>query len=425
MLLEKLADRLEQDRFDLAALQTLEVSKPWREADADVAEAIDFCRYYARQSLIELAEREQGSMAGEKNLLTYEGRGVAVVIAPWNFPLAILCGMTTAALVAGNTVIMKPAEQSSAIAFSLFTRMIEVGFPQDVVHFLPGDGAEVGAHLVAHKDIAQIAFTGSKAVGLRIIEKAAHTQPGQEQVKRVVCEMGGKNAIIVDEDADLDEAVAGVIKSAFGFAGQKCSAALRAVIVGSAYEPFVKRLVEACGSLQLAPGDDPACVVNPVVDRDAFERLKNAIANPGEGAQRIYSGEAASAGQGYFIAPAVFEVQNSQHRLMQEEFFGPVLAVSRAESFEQALRDCERRRVQTDRRRVLPPAVEPRAARRKFRVGNLYLNRGCNRRAVHRQPFGGFGMSGLRHESRRAGILAEFRRPPRHYRKHNAPRRDA
>jgi RHH-type proline utilization regulon transcriptional repressor/proline dehydrogenase/delta 1-pyrroline-5-carboxylate dehydrogenase len=409
MLIEKLADRLERDRLELASLQTFEVSKPWREADADVAEAIDFCRYYARQALVELAPRKQGDEPGEDNTLLYDGRGVAVVIAPWNFPLAILCGMTTAALVAGNPVIMKPAEQSSAIAFELYKRMNEVGFPTDVVHFLPGDGAEVGAHLVAHKDIAQIAFTGSKTVGLHIIEQAARTQSGQEQVKRVVCEMGGKNAIIVDDDADLDEAVAGVMRSAFGFAGQKCSAASRAVIVGSAYEPFVKRLVEACHSIEIKPGDDPACVLNAVVDRDAFERLKGVIADPGSGAKPLYVGDATSGG--YFIAPAIFEVTDPNHRLMQEEFFGPVLAVTRAQSFEQAIdiANAVEFKLTGAVFSRLPSHLEE--ARKRFRVGNLYLNRGSTGALVHRQPFGGFGMSGLGTKAGGPGYLLNFADP--------------
>jgi RHH-type proline utilization regulon transcriptional repressor/proline dehydrogenase/delta 1-pyrroline-5-carboxylate dehydrogenase len=304
---------------------------------------------------------------------------------------------------------MKPAEQSSAIAFELYKRMNEVGFPTDVVHFLPGDGAEVGAHLVAHKDIAQIAFTGSKTVGLHIIEQAARTQSGQEQVKRVVCEMGGKNAIIVDDDADLDEAVAGVMRSAFGFAGQKCSAASRAVIVGSAYEPFVKRLVEACHSIEIKPGDDPACVLNAVVDRDAFERLKGVIADPGSGAKPLYVGDATSGG--YFIAPAIFEVTDPNHRLMQEEFFGPVLAVTRAQSFEQAIdiANAVEFKLTGAVFSRLPSHLEE--ARKRFRVGNLYLNRGSTGALVHRQPFGGFGMSGLGTKAGGPGYLLNFADP--------------
>lgn len=391
--LEKLADLLERDRIELAALQTFEVSKPWREADADIAEAIDFCRYYARQALVELGQREQGSLPGEDNVLWYEGRGVAAIIAPWNFPLAILCGMATAALVSGCPILIKPSGQSSAIAHELYKRMIEAGFPGDVVQFVPGGGSDVGATFVAHPDVAQIAFTGSKEVGLRIIEQAGQTHPQQAQVKRVICEMGGKNAIIIDDDADLDEAVIGVMKSAFGFAGQKCSACSRVVIVGSAYDHFVKRLLEACSSIAIAPGDDPACVLNPVVDRASFDRLREVIADPGPGAKLLYRGNAPAGG--YFIAPAVFEVTDPKHRLMQEEFFGPVLTLLRVDSFDQAIDAAN------DVEFKLTGGVFSRSpsnlqrARKRFRVGNLYLNRGSTGAMVNRQPFGGFGMSGI------------------------------
>lgn len=394
MLLEKLADRLEADRLELAALQAFEAGKPWREADADVAEAIDFCRYYARRALHELAPRQQGRMPGEDNTLLYEGRGPHVIIAPWNFPLAILTGMTVAALVAGNPVVLKPAEQSSAIAWQLFERMLAVGFDRNVVQLLPGDGAEIGAALIRHPHIVGIAFTGSQAVGLQILQDAARVQPGQELVKRVVCEMGGKNAIVIDEDADLDDAIAGVMKSAFGYAGQKCSAGSRVVVVGSVYEAFVARLLQACRSLELRPADDPACQMGPVIDREAYERLREVIAQPGAGAKPLYIGEVPPDLPGYFVPPAVFEVTDARHDLMSRELFGPVLALMRAETFERALE------IANDSAYKLTGAVFSRSpehlelARRTFRVGNLYLNRGSTGALVDRQPFGGFGMSG-------------------------------
>jgi RHH-type proline utilization regulon transcriptional repressor/proline dehydrogenase/delta 1-pyrroline-5-carboxylate dehydrogenase len=393
-MLEKLADRLQADRFELAALQAYEVGKPWREADADVAEAIDFCRYYARQALIELSPRKQGEVPGEDNVFLYEGRGPTVVIAPWNFPLAILTGMATAALVAGNTVILKPAEQSSAIAYQLYERIIAVGFDPRIIQFLPGDGAEVGAALVEHPHVAGIAFTGSKQVGLRIIETAAKPQAGQELVKRVVCEMGGKNAIVIDDDADLDEAVVGVLKSAFGYSGQKCSAGSRIIAVGTAYEPFVHRLVEACKSLDIAPANDPACQLGPVVDRDAFERLGGVVKDPGPGARPLYVGAPPANLNGYFIAPAVFEVSDSRHRLMCDEFFGPVLAVMKADTFEGAINIANESAYKLTGAVFSRSPVNLEVARQKFRVGNLYLNRGSTGAMVDRQPFGGFGMSG-------------------------------
>jgi RHH-type proline utilization regulon transcriptional repressor/proline dehydrogenase/delta 1-pyrroline-5-carboxylate dehydrogenase len=408
-LLEKLADLLEADRAALAAMQCFEVGKPWKEADADVAEAVDFCRYYARQALLELSPRKQGNVFGEDNTLFYEGRGVCAVIAPWNFPLAILTGMATAALVAGNTVILKPAEQSSAVAWGLFEKMKIAGFPVDVVHFLPGLGEEVGRALVEHDAVAQVAFTGSKQVGLAIVEAAAKTKPGQAQVKRVVCEMGGKNAIIVDDDADLDEAVHGVIKSAFGFAGQKCSACSRVIVHASVYEPFVRRLVEAARSLCVGPGDDCGTAVPPVVDLESQERLLRVLANPGAGATKLFSATAPT--NGCYVPPTIFAVDDERHPLMQNELFGPVLAVYRAKDFEHALS------VATSTEFSLTGAVFSRSpahlelARRRFRVGNLYLNRGSTGALVERQPFGGFGMSGVGTKAGGPGYLPLFADP--------------
>jgi RHH-type proline utilization regulon transcriptional repressor/proline dehydrogenase/delta 1-pyrroline-5-carboxylate dehydrogenase len=409
LLLEQLANRMEANRFDMASLQCFEVGKPWREADADVAEAIDFCRYYARQALVELRARKLGSIAGEDNVMWYEGRGPSVIIAPWNFPLAILCGMATAALVAGNPIVLKPAGQSAAIGFGLYQHMIEAGFEPGVVQFVPGEGREIGGVLVEHPLVAQIAFTGSKEVGLSIIERASRVQPGQPQVKRVVCEMGGKNAIIVDDDADLDEAIQGIVKSAFGFAGQKCSACSRVIVVGSAYEPFVARLVEACRTIYLGPGYDPACQLNPVIDRAACQKLRGVIERPDAGATPLFVGTAPDSG--YYVPPAVFRVQDVKHRFMQEEFFGPIVTLMHANDFERALElanDCEFK---------LTGAVYSRspshldAARSRFRVGNLYLNRGSTGALVYRQPFGGFGMSGIGSKAGGPDYLLHFAEP--------------
>lgn len=408
-LLERLADRLLADRFALAALQTFEAAKPWQEADADVAEAIDFCRYYASQARCELAPRAQDRRPGETSLLLYEGRGPTAVIAPWNFPLAILCGMSAAALVAGNPVLLKPAEQTSAVAHALYERLMAAGFPPEVVHFLPGRGEQVGACLVAHPQVAQIAFTGSKEVGLAILAEAARVRPGQVQLKRVVCEMGGKNAILIDEDADLDEAVAGVVRSAFGYAGQKCSACARAIAVGAAYPPFVARLVEACRSLAIAPAHSPACQLGPVIDEDSWKRLRARIADPGPGAVPLYVGQAPAGG--FYVAPALFAVQDPGHCLMQEELFGPVLAVMRVDSFAEALA------VANSTEFALTGAVYSRSpthleeARRDFRVGNLYLNRPCTGALVHRHPFGGFKMSGAGTKAGGPHYLLNFAEP--------------
>jgi RHH-type transcriptional regulator, proline utilization regulon repressor / proline dehydrogenase / delta 1-pyrroline-5-carboxylate dehydrogenase len=408
-LLEGVAGLLEQDRFRLAALQTHEAGKPWQEADADVAEAIDFCRYYARRAIPELGPARLEGVAGETNVLLYAGRGPTVIIAPWNFPLAILCGMTTAALAAGNTVLMKPSSAAAAVAHALYGHLLAAGFAPEVVQFLPGAGEETGRFLAAHSAVSQIAFTGSREVGLAIIEQAGKTRAGQEEIKRVVCEMGGKNAVIVDEDADPDAALKGVVQSAFGYAGQKCSACSRLILVGSAYEPFMSRLREACASLPLAPATDPRCRLGPVIDRGAYERLHRLIADPPEGAELFFKGEVPETG--LFVPPVVFTVTDAQNPLMQEELFGPVLTVIRAADFSEALD------MANSTEFALTGAVYSRSpgnlamAGQRFRVGNLYLNRGCTGALVGLQPFGGFGMSGLGTKAGGPGYLRNFANP--------------
>ncbi|MBU0943746.1 MAG: proline dehydrogenase family protein [Proteobacteria bacterium] len=408
-LLATLAGILERDRFELAALQSYEVGKPWREADADVAEAIDFCSYYARQAIKKLSPQRQGDMAGEENILFYEGRGPCAVISPWNFPLAILCGMTSAALVCGNTVLVKPAGAASAIAFAFYQRLLEAGFPTEVVQFLPGSGGDIGSFLVEHPDICQIAFTGSKEVGLGIIEKAAKTLPGQSEVKRVVCEMGGKNAIIVDEDADIDAAIKGVMQSAFGYAGQKCSACSRLILVGDVWQSFLPRLLAACASLPMASALDPVCRLGPVIDQAAHKRLSTVIAKPPTGATLLFLGKSRS--PGFFIPPAVFEVRDSDNDLMQQEFFGPIVTVIRVADFKSALV------VANSSEFALSGGVYSRSprnmetARRNFKVGNLYINRACTGALVQRQPFGGFGMSGTGTKAGGPEYLLNFSHP--------------
>src|SRR5581483_3849401 len=283
--LRRVAQRFRDRRFELAAWIVTETGKQWRESDADVAEAIDFCEYYALEA-VKLQSGQHRDVPGEENAYFYEPRGVAVVIAPWNFPLAILTGMTTAALVTGNTVVMKPAEQSSVIAAKFMECLIEAGLPAGVVNFLPGVGEEVGPVLVNHPDVALIAFTGSLKVGLWINEQAARTPGGQNHVKKVIAEMGGKNAVIVDSDADLDEAVKGVVESAFGYQGQKCSAGSRAVVLAPIYDQFLNRLVEATKSLAVKPAEDPGCAIGPVIDAEARDRILQAI-EIGKGEARL------------------------------------------------------------------------------------------------------------------------------------------
>jgi RHH-type proline utilization regulon transcriptional repressor/proline dehydrogenase/delta 1-pyrroline-5-carboxylate dehydrogenase len=404
--IEKLGLRLTEDRFRLAAMEVHEQAKPWREADADVAEAVDFCRYYARQALVELSPCAQGNVPGEANTLLYEGRGVCAVIAPWNFPLAILCGMTTAALVAGNAVMLKPAEQATAVAYAFYQHAIAAGIPSDILAFLPGPGEIVGDALVRHRDVVQIAFTGSRDVGLSILRAAADVAPGQAMIKRVICEMGGKNAIIVDDDADLDEAVIGVIKSAFGYAGQKCSACSRLILVGKIHSPFLQRLSAATTSLTPSSAAHPDCLLPPVIDEDGFARLQKIIDDPGPDARLVHRGDAKPGG--WFVPPAIFEVNDPRHSLMQRELFGPILTVFAARDFSHAIE------VANTSDYALTGAVYSRSprnlelARQQFRVGNLYLNRPCTGALVHRQPFGGFKMSGAGTKAGGPGYLFNF-----------------
>jgi len=404
--LNELAACLEKDRVHLAALEVHEQAKPWREADADVAEAIDFCRYYARQALIELSTRTQGNLPGEINTLTYEGRGLCAVIAPWNFPLAILCGMSTAALVAGNAVLLKPAEQANAIAYAFHQHALAAGIPPEILAFLPGDGALIGDALVRHPEVVQIAFTGSREVGTQILRHAAEIVPGQTMLKRVVCEMGGKNAIIIDDDADLDEAVTGVMQSAFGYAGQKCSACSRVIVMAPIFGSFIDRLTKAAQALIPKSATLPDCLLPPVIDETSHTKLWQVINHPGNDARCLHRGEAGDSG--WFVPPALFEVKDSLHPLMQTEFFGPILAVFAARDFSQALE------VANTSDFALTGAVYSRSpdnlqrARDEFRVGNLYLNRPCTGAQVHRQPFGGFKMSGIGTKAGGPGYLSHF-----------------
>ena len=407
-LLRRLAEQFRQRRWDLTAWIIYETGKPWREADADVAEAIDFCEYYARE-MLRLDRPRTCHVPGEDNSYFYEPRGVAVVIAPWNFPLAILTGMASAALVTGNTVILKPAEQSSVVAAQLMDCLQAAGAPPGVVQFLPGIGEEIGPILVEHPDVSIITFTGSMRVGLWIHETAARTPPGQNHVKRVIAEMGGKNAIIVDADADLDEAVKGVVDSAFGYSGQKCSACSRVIILEPIYEAFVDRLIEATRSLVIAPADDPSCFVGPVIDEEARQRIERTIAEAQHYARLVYRASVGPlADQGYFVGPAIFTDVPEDSPLAQEEIFGPVLAVLRASDLDDALRiangtpyaltgGCYTRHPEHLHRVI-----------REFRVGNLYINRKITGALVERQPFGGFKRSGIGSKAGGPDYLLQF-----------------
>jgi RHH-type proline utilization regulon transcriptional repressor/proline dehydrogenase/delta 1-pyrroline-5-carboxylate dehydrogenase len=407
--LNLLANALRERRYELAAWQVHECGKTWQEADADVAEAIDFCVYYSQQAIELLAPREV-NIAGEENTYYYRPRGVAAVIAPWNFPLAILTGMTAAAMVTGNTVIMKPAEQSSVVAAKLMEILQEIDLPDGVVNFLPGVGEEVGPVLVGSHEVAIIAFTGSRDVGLEINRSAAETDPRQTHVKKVIAEMGGKNAIIVDDDADLDEAVQGVIDSAFNYAGQKCSACSRVVVLRSIYPAFVKRLVAATRSLKVGLAEAAGTTVGPVIDEKSVERIQKHI-EIGKEENRLvleYPLPEGLADEGYFIGPQVFADVDPSSRLAQEEIFGPVLAVLPVDDLSAAIE------IVNDTDYALTAGVFSRSPAnlkrcvQELEVGNLYLNRGTTGSLVNRQPFGGFRMSGIGTKAGGPDYLAQF-----------------
>jgi RHH-type proline utilization regulon transcriptional repressor/proline dehydrogenase/delta 1-pyrroline-5-carboxylate dehydrogenase len=398
-------------RFELAAWEIYECGKPWREADADVAEAIDFCDYYGRE-MTRLAVPQRQDVPGEENATIYESRGVTVVVAPWNFPLAILCGMTTAAIVTGNPVIMKPAEQSSVVGAKLMEILQEAGVPAGVANYLPGVGEEIGPELVRHPDVAMIAFTGSMGVGLLINREAAETSAGQDHVKRVLAEMGGKNAIIVDADADLDEAVLGVMHSAFGYQGQKCSACSRAIVLEPIHDRFLARLVEATRGLKIAPAEDPGCVVGPLIDADARRRVLQYI-EKGKGESRlVYAAElGALAEEGHYVGPHLFADVPPSAAIAQEEIFGPVLAVIKVKDLTEALN------VANGVPYALTGGLYSRSphsierTKREFRVGNLYINRRITGALVNRQPFGGFKRSGIGSKAGGPDYLLQFLLP--------------
>ena len=396
-------------RFELAALQIFEVGKSWREADADVAEAIDFCEYYAREAE-RLGRPREVDVPGEENVTTYLPRGVAAVIAPWNFPLAILTGMTAAALVAGNTVVMKPAEQSSLVGLVLHEILLAAGVPPGAVAFLPGRGEEVGPALVAHPDTALIAFTGSRAVGLAINRLAAEASAaGGRLVKRVIAELGGKNAIIVDDDADLDEAVVAVVQSAFGFQGQKCSACSRVIVLDRVYETFVARLAGAVQSLRVGPARDPGARVGPLVDEEARNRVQSFVEIGKRTCRTVAAFDPGPlADTGWFVGPHVFADVDPRGPLGQEEIFGPVLAVFRVHDFEAALA------LANDTAYALTAGVFSRSpahlarAREALEAGNVYLNRGITGALVGRQPFGGYRLSGIGSKAGGPDYLLQF-----------------
>lgn len=406
-VLLRAAEIMKARRFTLAAWEVYECGKPWREADGDVAEAIDFCNFYARE-MLRLAEGRHRDVPGETNAVDWIARGVAVVIAPWNFPLAIPTGMTVAALVAGNAVVLKPSERSPMMGRLLADILGEAGLPEGTLTLLPGFG-DVGQALVDDPRVDVIAFTGSRDVGLAIHGKAAQPRPGQDHVKRVIAEMGGKNAIIIDDDADLDEAVVGVLHSAFGYAGQKCSACSRAIVLDGVYDAFVARLAEAARALPVGPADDPETAVGPVIDaraRDRIEEYKAIAASEGEVILSVDVGPLAE--RGHYVGPMIVAGVRPEARVAQEEIFGPVLAVLRAKDLDEALRIAQGTAYALTGGLYSRSPAHIERVRREYRVGNLYINRPITGALVDRQPFGGFKLSGIGTKAGGSDYLLEF-----------------
>lgn len=394
-ILFKSAAILRRRKFEFSALMTKEAGKPWPEADADVAEAIDFLEYYGRQMLalnriddVVLSRRNI-----ERNEYKYIPLGVGAIISPWNFPLAILSGMTTAAIVCGNTVLLKPASTTQVIAYKFIEVLEEAGLPAGVVNFLPGSGAEIGDYIVEHPKIRFVSFTGSKQIGMGIYEKAAKVHKGQIWLKRVIAEMGGKDAIIVDSDADLELAAESIVKSAFGFSGQKCSACSRAIIHEDVYDVVIEKMVKLTEALIVGNPEKASTFMGPVNDKKAFEKITSYF-EIGKKEGRLVIGGSAASSVGYFINPTIYVDLDPQSTLMQEEIFGPILAVCKVKSFDEAIEVANNTEYGLTGSVISRNRVHLEKARREFHVGNLYLNRKCTGAIVGYQPFGGFNMSG-------------------------------
>ena len=404
-VMRRAAGLMRERRYDLASRELFEVGKPWREADADVAEAIDFLEFYAQQMTRLSEPLRLGHYPGELNQRWYRPRGLAAVIAPWNFPLAIPAGMISAALVTGNAVLFKPSERASLLGVLLTDLFHEAGVPTDVLSCLPG-GPEIGRALSQRPEIATIAFTGSKDVGLGLWADAATVHPGQTLVRRVITEMGGKNAIIVDDTADLDEAIAGVVASFTGYAGQKCSACSRAIVLDSVYDQFLTRLRDAVMSLTLGDPCDPGTQIGPVIDDRAKRRIEEFI-TLGMATHRVIV-RRATEGPGYFVSPTVFADVGPDDRLAQEEIFGPVLVVMKATTLAEALEMANATRYALTGGIYSRSPANLAMAREQFDVGNLYVNRPITGALVSRQPFGGHRLSGVGAKAGGEDYLAQF-----------------
>ena len=380
-------------KFELNALVCYEVGKTWVEADADIAETIDFCEFYGREMLRLAQPQKLTPMRGERNYLVYIPLGVGVIIPPWNFPCAIMAGLVVASLVTGNTVVLKPASDSPTIAAKFVDILYEAGIPKEALNFVAGPGGAVGDTLVTHPKTRYIGFTGSKEVGLRISELAAKPSPGQIWIKRTVLEMGGKDGIVVDEEADIDSAVEGTVQAAFGYQGQKCSACSRAIVAEKVYDAFLQKLVDRTKKITVGPSDDPNNYMGPVVSQAAMKTILDYI-EVGKKEGRLLTGGKRAPGDGYFVEPTIIADLDPHARLAQEEVFGPVLAVIKAKNYEQALEIANNTEFGLTGSVYSKNPEKIRKAEEAFHVGNLYLNRKCTGAMVGAHPFGGFNMSG-------------------------------
>ena len=393
-LIDRVAARLRQRRYELAAWEVFEVGKTWAEADADVVEAIDFCEFYAEEARRLGRGRLTQDVPGEVSIESHIPRGVGAIIAPWNFPLAILCGMTVAGLATGNTVIIKPAEQSTVVGSLFMEALAEAGLPAGVANLVTGTGEAVGSYLVTHPDVDFIAFTGSRDVGTAIWQLAGVTHPGQRNLKKVICEMGGKNALIVDTDADLDEAVLGIIHSAFGFQGQKCSALSRLILVGEVGNRLMPRLVEAAAALKIGYPEDPSTDLGPVIDAEAKAKIDR-YRELGKQTHRVaFEASIPEHLAGYFVPPTIFVDVPITARIAQEEIFGPVLSVHEAPDLDAAIQMANATPFALTGGLYSRSPENIARVRHRFQVGNLYINRAITGAIVGRHPFGGFCMSG-------------------------------
>ncbi|MGE1163683.1 L-glutamate gamma-semialdehyde dehydrogenase [Peribacillus simplex] len=391
-VLFKAAAIIRRRKHEFSALLTKEAGKPWNEADADTAEAIDFLEFYARQMLTLKDGVPVQSRPGEFNRYDYIPLGVGIIISPWNFPFAIMAGTAVAAIVTGNTILLKPASTTPIVAAKFVEVMLEAGLPAGVLNFVPGSGAEVGDYLVDHPKTRFISFTGSRDVGLRIYKRASEVNEGQIWLKRVIAEMGGKDTIVVDKEADLELAAQSIVKSAFGFSGQKCSACSRAVIVEDVYDQVLDRAVELTKQLTVGNPTENH-FMGPVIDQAAFDKIMSYV-EIGNQEGRILTGGEGDSSKGYFVQPTIVADVDPQGRLMQEEIFGPVVAFTKAKDFNEALEIANNTEYGLTGAVITTNRLNMEKAREEFHVGNLYFNRGCTGAIVGYQPFGGFNMSG-------------------------------